>query len=220
MTVCRLFPSMIASDLSSLAAEVGGVVKAGVDGLHFDVMDGNFVPNITLGADFIRYLRPLTDLPFDAHLMVTQPDVIAPPIIAAGANRVSVHPEVGGHLQRSLTHIRDLGATPGAAINPATPLEDIEWVLDDIEYVLVMSVNPGFSGQEFIPASLPKIAALSKMLAKAKREIRIMVDGGVAPENIKALAQAGASDFVTGAGLFDHRPIADRVRQYREALGR
>lgn len=219
MQKCRLFPSMIASDLSCLAAEVEKVVQAGVDGLHFDVMDGNFVPNITLGADFIRSVRPLTDLPFDAHLMVTQPDVVAPAVIEAGANRVSVHPEIGGHLQRSLTHIKGLGALPGVAINPATPIEAIEWVLDDIEYVLVMSVNPGFSGQEFIPASIRKIEALSKLLAHTQREIRIMVDGGVAPENIKSLAEVGASDFVTGAGLFNHRPVSQRLREYREALG-
>jgi len=218
MLDCRIFPSMIASDLSYLAAEVEEVVRAGVEGLHFDVMDGNFVPNITLGADLIRAVRALTDLPFDVHLMVTQPDVLAPGIIAAGANRVSVHPEIGGHLQRSLTYIRSLGAVPGVAINPATPIEAIAWVLDDIEFVLVMSVNPGFSGQEFIPASLPKIEALSKLLVRSGRDIRMMVDGGVAPENIKALAEAGARDFVTGAGLFEHRPITDRIKQYRNAL--
>jgi ribulose-phosphate 3-epimerase len=210
---------MIASDLAHLADEVAAVVAAGVEGLHFDVMDGNFVPNITLGADLIAAARPLTDLPFDAHLMVTQPDVIAPAIIEAGANRVSVHPEIGGHLQRSLSHLRSLGAQPGVAINPATPIEAIEWVLDDIEYVLVMSVNPGFSGQEFIPASLRKIEALSAMIAGSGRDLRIMVDGGVSPENIRTLADAGARDFVTGHGLFANRPIADRVRQYREALG-
>jgi len=218
MVGCRLFPSMIASDLAHLADEVAAVVEAGVDGLHFDVMDGNFVPNITLGADLIRSVRGLTGLPFDVHLMVTQPDVIAPQVIAAGANRVSVHPEIGGHLQRSLAHIKDLGAQPGVAINPATPLEDIEWVLDDVEYVLVMSVNPGFSGQQFIPASLRKIEALSKLIAKSGRGIRILVDGGVVPENIRTLAGLGANDFIAGAGLFDHRPIAARVKQYLEAL--
>jgi len=218
MQPCRIFPSMIASDLAHLADEIAAVVGAGVDGLHFDVMDGNFVPNITLGQDLVRAARPLTDLPFDAHLMVTQPDVIAPPIIEAGANRISVHPEIGGHLQRSLSHLRALGATPGVAINPATPPEGIAWVLDDIDYVLVMSVNPGFSGQEFIPASMRKIEALSKLVARTGREIRIMVDGGVSPENIRTLAEAGASDFVVGAGLFNHRPLAQRVDEFRRAL--
>jgi ribulose-phosphate 3-epimerase len=218
MPSVRLFPSMIASDLAHVADEVAAVVAAGADGLHFDVMDGNFVPDITVGALVIRSARPLTTLPFDAHLMVTQPDVLISSIIQAGANRVSVHPEIGGHLQRTLTHIRDLGAQPGVAINPATAPDAIEWVMDDLEYVLVMSVNPGFSGQEFIPASIRKIEALSKLIAKSGRDVRIMVDGGVSPENIKSLVEAGARDFVTGAGLFAHRPVADRVKQYRQAL--
>lgn len=218
MPSCRLFPSMIASDLAHLADEVAGVVSAGVDGLHFDVMDGNFVPNITLGQDLIRAARSLTELPFDVHLMVTQPDVLIPGMVTAGANRVSVHPEIGGHLQRTLTLIRSLGATPGVAINPATPPEAIEWVLDDLEYVLVMSVNPGFSGQAFIPASIRKIEALSALIAKSGRRIGIMVDGGVVPENIATLVAAGASDLVTGAGLFAHRPLAARVKQYRDAV--
>lgn len=218
MSAWRLFPSMIASDLARLADEVAEVAGAGVDGVHFDVMDGNFVPNITLGADAIAALRPLTELPFDAHLMVTQPDVLAPDIVNAGANRVSIHPEIGGHLQRSLAYLREMGVQPGVAINPATPLEAIEWVLDDVDYVLVMSVNPGFSGQEFIPASVPKIRALREMVGRSGREIRIMVDGGVVPENIRMLAEAGVGDFVTGAGLFNRRPVAERVREFREAL--
>jgi len=218
MPSVRIFPSMIASDLAYLADEIAAVVKAGVDGLHFDVMDGNFVPDITIGALVIQSARPLTTLPFDAHLMVTQPDVLISNIIRAGANRVSVHPEIGGHLQRTLTHIRDLGAQPGVAINPATAPDAIEWVMDDLEYVLVMSVNPGFSGQEFIPASIRKIEALSKLIAKSGRDVRITVDGGVSPENIKSLVEAGARDFVAGAGLFAHRPVADRVKQYRQAL--
>jgi len=218
MSSVRLFPSMIAGDLAHLADEIAAVVAAGMDGLHFDVMDGNFVPDITVGSLIIRSARPLSKLPFDAHLMVTQPDVLIPGIIQAGANRVSVHPEIGGHLQRTLTHIRGLGAQPGVAINPATSPDTIEWVLDDMEYVLVMSVNPGFSGQEFIPASVRKIEALSKLIAKSGRDVRIMVDGGVSPENIKMLVDAGARDFVTGAGLFAHRPLSERVKQYRQAL--
>jgi ribulose-phosphate 3-epimerase len=218
MPSIRLFPSMIAGDLAHLADEVAGVAAASVDGLHFDVMDGNFVPDITVGRLVIQAARPLSTLPFDAHLMVTQPEVLIPGIVEAGANRVSVHPEIGGHLQRTLTHIRGLGAQPGVAINPATPPDAVEWVLDDVDYVLVMSVNPGFSGQEFIPASIRKIEALSRMVAGSGREVRIMVDGGVSPENIRALVDAGASDFVTGAGLFAHRPLSDRVKQYRQAV--
>ncbi len=223
----RLFASMMAADYCCLADDFRAVVEAGVDGLHFDVMDGNFVPNITLGHDFIAAMRPLTDLPFDVHLMVMKPDLIAEQVIEAGANRVSVHPEVGGHLQRSLACIRELGAQPGVAINPATPLEMIEWVFDDIDYVLVMSVNPGYSGQEFIPSSKRKLKVLTEMIRASGREIRITLDGGVEPHNIAELAALGVDDFIVGGSVFYDRPAknrqkiaADRVRQLREATDR
>jgi ribulose-phosphate 3-epimerase len=224
---------MMAADYCCLEADLRAVVEAGVDGLHFDVMDGNFVPNITFGRDFIAAMRPLTDLPFDVHLMVTNPDLLAEQVIEAGANRVSVHPEVGGHLQRSLARIRELGAQPGVAIDPATPLEMIEWVFEDIDYVLVMSVNPGFSGQEFIPSSKRKLKALSEMIRQTAggqvrasgREIRIMLDGGVESHNIAELAALGANDFIAGGSVFYNRPekerqkvAADRVRQLRGAM--
>jgi len=226
MSKCRLFASMMAADYCCLGADLRAVIEAGVDGLHFDVVDGNFVPNITFGHDFIAAMRPLTDLPFDAHLMVTTPDLLAEQVIEAGANRVSVHPEVGGHIQRSLSRIRELGAQPGVAINPATPLEMIEWVLDDIDYVLVMSVNPGFSGQEFIPSSKRKLKALSEMIHNSGRDIRITLDGGVESHNVAELAALGANDFIAGGAIFYNRPekdrqkvAADRVRTLREALG-
>ena len=225
MAKCRLFASMMAADYCNLGADLCAVVEAGVDGLHFDVMDGNFVPNITFGQDFVEGLRVLTKLPFDVHLMVMNPDLIAEQVIAAGANRVSVHPEVGGHLQRSLARIRELGAQPGVAINPATPLEMIEWVLDEADYVLVMSVNPGFSGQEFIPSSKRKIEALSGLIRKSGRDIRIMIDGGVEVGNIEELAALGADDFIAGGSIFYNRPAngraevaARRVRELREAM--
>jgi ribulose-phosphate 3-epimerase len=214
----RIFASLMAADYRRLAEEVAAAEQAGVDGFHCDIMDGNFVPNITFGPDFVRALRPLTELPFDCHLMVVNTDLLIPLMVEAGANRVSVHPEVGGHLQRSLTHIRALGAQPGVALNPSTSPEVIEYVLDDIDYVLVMSVNPGFSGQEFIPASCRKIEALAKLIAARGREVRITVDGAVVPENVGELARLGASDFVTGVPLFGHRPLEARVKQYREAL--
>ena len=225
MARCRLFASMMAADYRCLEEEVRCVVDAGVDGLHFDVMDGNFVPNITFGKDFVAHLRPLTDIPFDVHLMVTNPDLIAEQVIAAGANRVSIHPEVGGHLQRSLVRIRELGAQPGVAINPATPLESIEWILDDIDYVLVLSVNPGFSGQEFIPASKPKLRATKEMIQRYDRDLRVLVDGGVDQGNVEELAALGADDFVAGGAIFYHRPdgerartAAERVKAFREAM--
>lgn len=218
MSKYRLFASVMAADYRNLEKDVRTVIEAGVDGLHFDVMDGNFVPNITFGKDLVGALRPVTDLPFDVHLMVTNPDVIAPQVIEAGANRVAIHPEAEGHLQRSLAHIRALGAQPGVALDPAAPLEMIEWVLDDVDYVLLLSVNPGYSGQEFIPSARGKIAALVEMIASSGRNTTITVDGGVEPDNIGGLAQLGVNDFVSGGSIFYHRPAVDRVREFREAL--
>ena len=214
----RIFASIMAADYTRLGDDVAEAEAAGVDGFHFDVMDGSFVPNITFGPDLVRALRPLTKLPFDAHLMVLDTDLLIPLMVEAGVNRLSIHPEIGGHLQRSLTHIRELGAQPGVALNPSTPPETISYVLDDIDYLLMMSVNPGFSGQEFIPASLRKLEALSAMIASRGRDIRIMVDGAVVPENVAELAKLGAQDFVTGVPLFGHRPLNQRLKQYREAL--
>lgn len=218
MARCRLLVSMMAADYRCFETDLRCVVEAGVDGLHFDVMDGNFVPNITFGRDLIAQMRPLTDLPFDAHLMVTNPDLIAEQVIEAGANRVSIHPEVGGHLQRSLERIRELGAQPGVAISPATPLEMIEWVLDDVDYVLLLSVNPGFSGQKFIPAVKPKLKAMKAMLRHRARDIRILLDGGVEAETIAELADLGADDFVAGGAIFYNRPDRDRSHMAAERV--
>lgn len=214
----RLFASMMAADYRKLEEEVRTVIEAGVDGLHFDVMDGNFVPNITFGKDLIAALRPVAAVPFDVHLMVARPDSIAPQMIEAGADRVAIHPESEGHLQRSLSDIRTLGAQPGVALGPAVPLEAIQWVLDDVDYVVVLSVNPGYSGQQFIPSSLNKVAALAAMIEQSGRDVTITVDGGVAPDNIGELARLGAADFVSGGAIFYQRPAVDRVRELRKAM--
>ena len=214
----RILASIMAANYTRLADDVAEAAAAGVDGFHFDIMDGNFVPNITFGPDLVRALRPLTDLPFDAHLMVVDTDLLIPLMVEAGVNRLSIHPEIGGHLQRSLSHLRQLGARPGVALNPSTSPETIRYVLDDIDYVLLMSVNPGFSGQQFIPASLPKVEALAELISASGREISILVDGAVTPETAAELAKRGARDFVTGSPLFGHRPLAARIKQYREAL--
>jgi ribulose-phosphate 3-epimerase len=214
----RLFASVMAANHRNLEGDILAVVKAGVDGLHFDVMDGNFVANITFGADLIRALRPLSDVPFDVHLMVTRPDVIAPQVIEAGANRVSIHPESGGQTERLLARIRELGAQPGLAVSPAAPLEMIEWMLDDVDFILLMSVNPGRSGQDFIPSSVRKLARLAEMIEKSARDVTIAVDGGIGPDNVAELARLGAADFISGGTIFYHPPAADRVRELREAL--
>jgi ribulose-phosphate 3-epimerase len=215
----------MAADYTCFAEDICAAVDAGVDGLHFDVMDGVFVPNITFGRDLIAAIRPLTDLPFNAHLMVANPDLIAEQVIEAGANQVAIHPEAAGHLQRSLARIRELGAEPGVALNPGTPLAAMEWVLDDVDYVVVMSVNPGFSGQEFIPTAKRKLQAIAEMIRDRGRDIRILLDGGVAPHNIGELAGLGATDFVAGGAIFYDRPdndrakaAAERVRRLREAM--
>jgi ribulose-phosphate 3-epimerase len=225
MSKCRLFASVMAADYRNLEGDVRAVVEAGVDGLHFDVMDGNFVPNITFGRDMVAGLRPLTELPFDVHLMVTRPDVIAPQVIEAGADRGAIHPESEGHLQRSLTRIRELGASPGVAVDPALPLETVQWVLEDVDYVLVLSVNPGYSGQSFIPSSRRKIAVLAEMIRGGGYEVRIALDGGVEASNIAELAGLGVDDFIAGGAIFYERAdtgraqvAAARVRELCEAV--
>lgn len=221
----RLFASVMAADYTCFAEDVRAVVEAGVDGLHFDVMDGVFVPNITFGRDLVAAIRPLTELPFNAHLMVAKPDLIAEQIVEAGANQVAIHPEAGGDLPRSLARIRELGAQPGVALDPRVPLEMVEWVLDDVDYLVVMSVNPGFSGQAFIPSSKQKLQKTAEMVRERGREIRLLLDGGVAADNIAELAELGATDFVAGGAIFYNRPdedrpkvAADRVRKLREAM--
>ncbi len=221
----RLFASVMAADYTCFAEDVRAVVEAGVDGLHFDIMDGVFVPNITFGRDLVAAVRPLTDLPFNAHLMVAKPDLVAEQVIEAGANQVAIHPEAGGQLQRSLARIRELGARPGVALSPGAPLEMIEWVLDDVDYVVVMSVDPGFSGQAFIPSAKQKLQRAAEMIRQRGRDTRILLDGGVSPDNIAELGQLGANDFVAGGAIFYNRPetdrakvAAERVRQLREAM--
>ena len=201
MTV-RIAPSLLAADFSRLADQVALCVDGGADWLHIDVMDGQFVPNITFGAKIIDTVRRLTALPLDVHLMVRDPEQNFQAFAAAGANGLTLHAEVAPHLQRQLAHIRELGCRAGVALNPSTPVAAVSEVLDDLDLLLVMTVNPGFGGQQFIPHSLDKIRRARRMLDDAKCSALLEVDGGIARDTIGDVWRAGADTFVAGHAIF------------------
>lgn len=202
MSRTRIAPSLLACDLAHVADEVRSVETAGADLLHFDVMDGHFVPNLTFGPGLCAAVRRLTKLPLDVHLMVTNPDALVEAFVEAGANRVSVHVEAVTHLHRSLTRIRALGAKPGVALNPATPASDLDEIWPYVDFVLIMSVNPGFGGQHFIPETLDKIARLRSERDQRNAAAELVVDGGVEPGNAKALRSLGVDVLVAGTAVF------------------
>ncbi len=199
----EIAPSILASDFSKLGAECVELGAAGADRLHWDVMDGVFVPNLTIGPDVIAACRPHSELPFEAHLMVVDPDQLVPRYIEAGCSTVMVHVEACIHLHRSLSRIRDLGARSGVALNPHTPAEMISHVLEVVDQVLVMSVNPGFGGQSYIAAVEPKIVEIKTMIDTGGHDIDIEVDGGIGAGTIAAATAAGVNVFVSGSALFE-----------------
>ena len=195
-------PSLLSADFARLGEEARAVEAAGADWLHLDVMDGRFVPNITVGPDVVKALRPHASIPFDVHLMIVEPDRYIEAFREAGADMLSVHPEAGPHLHRTLRRIRELGARAGVVLNPATPVEAAEWVLEDVDLILVMSVNPGFGGQSFITSQLKKIERLRAMIDASGAAIELEVDGGVNADTARWCVEAGASVLVAGSAVF------------------
>jgi ribulose-phosphate 3-epimerase len=218
MTYARIeiAPSILAANFAKLGDDVRIVEEAGADIIHVDIMDGHFVPNISLGIPVVASLRKATRLPLDVHLMIEQPELYIEDFVRAGGSRILVHQEATVHLDRALAMIRELGAEAGAAINPATPVTMLSEVLDKVDTVLVMTVNPGFGGQKFIPNTYEKVRQLNQMRARYNASFRIEVDGGVDLENTAELAQAGANTFVAGTSIFHTADPAAATRQLKK----
>jgi ribulose-phosphate 3-epimerase len=212
-------PSILSADFARLGAEVEAVVAAGADVVHFDVMDNHYVPNLTIGPVVLQALRRYgIKVPIDVHLMVRPVDRIVPDFAAAGATYISFHPEASDHIDRTITLIREHGCKPGLVFNPATPLDFLDYTLGELDLVLLMSVNPGFGGQNFIPGVLPKIAEVRRRVAASGRDVRVEVDGGIKIDNIGAVAEAGADTFVAGSAIFGSKDYAATIRAMRAAL--
>ena len=212
-------PSILSADFARLGAEVDAVLAAGADLVHFDVMDNHYVPNLTIGPLVCEALRKHgVKAPIEVHLMVKPVDRIVPDFARAGATYISFHPEASEHVDRTISLIREHGCQPGLVFNPATPLEWLDYTLDKLDLVLLMSVNPGFGGQQFIPGVLPKIATVRERVRALGREIRVEVDGGIKAENIAAVARAGADTFVAGSAIFGAPDYAATIRALRAGI--
>ena len=212
----RLAPSILSADFSTLGAEIAAATRGGADQIHVDVMDGHFVPNISIGVPVVKSLRKATKLPLDVHLMITDPDRYIEPFIDAGANMVSVHVEVLPHLHRTITQIKKLGAKAGVVLNPSTPVSAIGEIAADVDFVLVMSVNPGFGGQVFIPHSLSKIESVRALLDRAGNRAPIEVDGGVDLATVESVVKAGAEWLVAGNAIFGSGDVEKAAKAIKD----
>ncbi|WJY28780.1 MULTISPECIES: ribulose-phosphate 3-epimerase [Sporosarcina] len=213
----KLAPSILSADFAKLGEEIKEVERGGADWIHVDVMDGHFVPNITIGPLIVEAIRPVTDLPLDVHLMIEEPDRYIEQFAKAGADYITVHVEACRHLHRTVQLIRSFGVKPGVVLNPHTPVETIQHILEDIDLVLFMTVNPGFGGQKFIPSVVPKVKQLSDMLKERGLSVDIEIDGGITPETIGVCAEAGATVFVAGSAIYNKEDRAAAIRDIREA---
>jgi ribulose-phosphate 3-epimerase len=212
-------PSILSADFARLGAEVDNVLAAGADIVHFDVMDNHYVPNLTIGPLVCAALRKHgIKAPIDVHLMIKPVDALVPDFAKAGATYITFHPEASEHIDRTIALIRECGCKPGLVFNPATPLDYLDWTLEKLDMVLLMSVNPGFGGQAFIPGVLPKVSEVRRRVAALGRDIRIEVDGGIKADNIAAVAKAGADTFVAGSAIFNSPDYAATIAAMRRAI--
>ena len=208
-------PSLLAANFVRLAEDIAKVEAAGADWLHLDIMDGHFVPNLTFGPPIVAAIRKITKLPLDVHLMVTNPSALVDDFAAAGADWLTVHGETEPHLHRLITRIRELGVRPAIALNPATPIHSLDEILPEVDMVLIMSVNPGFGGQKFIPSSIDKIRRLKKQISALNREILIEVDGGINSMTSPLVRESGTDVLVSGSAVFGSDDLAAAIRQLR-----
>jgi ribulose-phosphate 3-epimerase len=216
----RIAPSILSADFARLGEEVKNVIAAGADLIHFDVMDNHYVPNLTIGPLVCAAIRPLTKAPIDVHLMVKPVDRIVPDFAKAGADIISFHPEASEHIDRTIGLIKEHGCKAGLVFNPATPINYLDHVLDKLDLVLIMSVNPGFGGQQFIPEALAKLRAVRERIARSGRDIWLEVDGGVKVDNIAEIARAGADTFVAGSAIFSTNDYKATIAKMRSELAR